>query len=85
MKFIVGCFLYTGIGGECSAHLINEGVVVDDDEVTVQWQGTGPSGANKNTQFECSLDGAAFNPCESPFLSHSPVLMNDSMPYIFEG
>jgi len=41
----------------CAAHLINDGVTVDGDTVTVEWQGTGPSQANQNTQFFCVLDG----------------------------
>ena len=35
-----------------AAHLINDGVTVDGDTVTVEWQGTGPSQANKNTQID---------------------------------
>ena len=40
----------------CSAHLINDGVTVVGNSVTVEWQGTGPSQSNRNTQFNCILD-----------------------------
>ena len=31
----------------------------------VEWQGTGPSADNQNTEFTCGLDGGSFEPCES--------------------
>ena len=48
----------------CAAHLINDGVTVDGDTVTVEWQGTGPSQANQNTQFNCRLDNGTSESCE---------------------
>lgn len=58
----------------CSAHLINEGVTVDGLEVTVQWQGTGPSTTGNETLrasvFECGfplLRPPTQEPCTSPY------------------
>lgn len=39
----------------CDQHLINEGVVVDGDSVTVMWEGTGPSSGMPVTEFTCTL------------------------------
>jgi len=39
---------------DCRAHLINDGITVNDDSVTIEWQGTGP-GASANLGFECRL------------------------------
>jgi hypothetical protein len=50
---------------QCSAHLINDGVTVTGDTVFVEWQGTGPSEANQNSDFICRLDSGQFNICSS--------------------
>ena len=48
--------LYTGTIDDCRAHLINDGITVNEDSVTIEWQGTGP-GANASPPlgFECRL------------------------------
>ena len=48
----------------CSAHLINDGVTVVGNSVTVEWQGTGPSQTNRNTQFNCLLDSEPRQSCK---------------------
>ena len=49
---------------DCSAHLINDGVTVVGDRVTVEWQGTGPSQTNRNTQFNCLFDSEPRQSCK---------------------
>ena len=48
--------LDTGTIDDCRAHLINDGITVNEDSVTIEWQGTGP-GANASPPlgFECRL------------------------------
>lgn len=42
-------------------HLINEGLTVEGQIATVQVQGTGPSPAERISEFECQFDsGSAF-------------------------
>ena len=63
--FIMCCFLFCLFvvslveNSHCSAHLINDGVTVNVTEVTVEWQGTGPSVAGNATVradiFECQF------------------------------
>ena len=50
--------------GQCSAHLINEGVQITPMGVAIEVQITGPSFANRLTEIECSLDDAGFTACE---------------------
>ena len=47
----------------CSAHLTNDGVTVVENSVAVEWQGTGPSQTNRNTQFNCILDNQLIQFC----------------------
>ena len=51
--------------GRCSAHLINEGVVVENGIVTIMVQVTGPSSENRlsDPQFECRLDSSDYVAC----------------------
>ena len=53
---------------QCASHLINDGVTVSGDMVTVQWQGTGPSEQDQITQFTCIFDGAPEEPCKNKTL-----------------
>ena len=48
----------------CYLHLINDGVTVTGDTVTVEWQGTGPTAANRITEFDCRLGNGGFLSCE---------------------
>ena len=48
----------------CYLHLINDGVTVIGDTVTVEWQGTGPTAANRITEFDCRLGNGGFQSCE---------------------
>ena len=48
----------------CYLHLINDGVTVTGDTVTVEWQGTGPTAANRITEFDCRLNNEGFQSCE---------------------
>ena len=59
--------LHAEVRDQCSVHLINEGVVVENGLVTVMVQATGPSFDNRlsNPQFECRVDRrGGFNPCK---------------------
>ena len=50
-------------GLRCDAHLINEGIVINEDgSVCFEWEGTGPSEVE---DFSCMLDAGAFSPCKS--------------------
>ena len=53
----------------CAAHLTDDGIVVDKDTVTVEWQGTGPT---ENTLFLCALDSG---PCELMFIQLLAITM----------
>ena len=48
----------------CSLHLINDGVTVEGNTVVVEWQGTGPTEANRITSFDCTLNNEATESCE---------------------
>ena len=52
--------------GFCDAHLINEGVVIEDGVVTIMLQVTGPSRENRlsDPQFECRVDSSNFFNCK---------------------
>ena len=58
------------------AHLINQGVVVSGNSVTVEWQGTGPDPNNIVQSFQCSLDGGACSFCTSAILVHEDALFS---------
>ena len=56
----------TGTIVTCSAHLINNGLTLRGDTITIEWQGTGP-GANVNPplSFLCKISGINyFEECE---------------------
>ena len=57
------------------AHLINQGVVVSGNSVTVEWQGTGPDPNNRVQSFQCSLDGGARSFCTSAILVHEDAIL----------
>ena len=55
------CTVYTIIEttGRCAAHLIGQGVVVENGIVTILLQPTGPSQATRLSEFECRIDSNA--------------------------
>jgi hypothetical protein len=60
----------------CSVHFINEGVTVNGDTVTFEWEGTGPGALlGLDLIFECKIDGVTniFTECTSPYTVTSPV------------
>ena len=61
---IIPCFIHFISQSVCSLHLINDGVTVTGDTVTVEWQETGPTAANWNTEFNCRLGNEGFQSCE---------------------
>ena len=67
----------------CAAHLTDDGIVVDKDTVTVEWQGTGPSEDNQNTLFVCSLDSGPFNLCELTFIQLLAMIIFIGMCVLF--
>ena len=51
----------------CSVHFINEGVTVNGDTVTFEWEGTGPGALlGLDLIFECKIDGVVtiFTECK---------------------
>ena len=66
----------------CSAHLINDGVTVVGNSVTVEWQGTGPSQSNRNTQFNCILHSETRQSCKI-FVYHFPFTICLGILFIF--
>lgn len=59
-------FILTETIHRCSAHLINEGVVIANGVVSIMVQVTGPSSVNRlDAQFECKVDrSGSFSPCK---------------------
>ena len=49
--------------GTCTVHLINRGVSVTGDTVTIEF-----AGAGSITVFSCSLDGQPSRPCKRTYL-----------------
>lgn len=47
---------YTETAGVCSAHLIGDGVSVENGTVSILLQPTGPSEENRLSEFECRVD-----------------------------
>ena len=67
--------LYTGTIDDCRAHLINNGITVNEDKVTIEWQGTGP-GANVSPPlgFECRIrDVTKYEQCMFVEESSCPI------------
>ena len=65
MKETSASLLDTGTIIGCWAHLINDGITVNEDSATIEWQGTGP-GANASPPlpFQCRLLGVTtFQQC----------------------
>lgn len=46
---------------DCWVHLINNGITIRGNSVTVEWQGTG---AGESTTFTCQLDNRSLETCE---------------------
>ena len=56
-------------GDNCGVHLINEGLTIDGQIATVQVQGTGPSAADRITEFSCRFDSGQDFLCEFSIIS----------------
>ena len=57
-------FIYLLDSDVCSLHWINGGLRVSGNNMTVEWQGTGPTASNKIAQFSCRVDRMQAIPCE---------------------
>lgn len=57
--------LNTGTIVSCWVHLVNDGITVNEESVTIEWHGTGPAAnVNPPLPFQCRLDGdTIFQPC----------------------
>ena len=57
--------LDTGTIDDCWVHLINDGITVNEDSVTIEWQGTGPGAiASPPLEYQCKLqDITSFQQC----------------------
>ena len=51
-------------GPRCGVHLINEGVVVNGNSVTVMFERDGPSVNNIRPNDLCTLDGSSVESCK---------------------
>ena len=54
----------TELTGYCDVHLINDGLTIDGQTATIQVQGTGPSAANRITEFQCLFDSGDVFSCK---------------------
>lgn len=51
---------------DCDAHLLNRGVVINDDgTATFEFEGTGPDISAMHSIFTCSVDGSTETQCKS--------------------
>ena len=41
---------------QCSAHLINDGVSIEGNNVIIEFEGTGPNEVTQVSEFTCRLD-----------------------------
>ena len=51
-------------------HLINKGVTIEDNNATIEFEGTGPSEGIVVSEFVCQLDDESFNECKNYKSSH---------------
>ena len=49
---------------QCSVHLINNGVTIENNSVTIEFDGTGPSEEIVVSEFVCRLDDEEFVTCK---------------------
>lgn len=49
---------------QCSVHLINNGVTIENNNVTIEFDGTGSSEENVVSEFVCRLDDGEFATCK---------------------
>ena len=49
---------------QCSVHLINNGVTIENNNATIEWEGSGSSEENVVSEFVCRLDDAEFVTCK---------------------
>lgn len=55
---------------QCSVHLINKGVTIEDNSATIEFEGTGSSEDLVVSEFVCQLDDGGFNECKNYKSSH---------------
>ena len=58
---------------QCSLHFTDQQYEIDSStgDVTVEWEGTGPSASVQVSQFDCRLNGGPMEACE--FLYHTSI------------
>ena len=64
LNYFLLSYTYIEATGQCSVHLINEGVQITPMGVAIEVQITGPSSANRLNETLCILDGAPIVACE---------------------
>ena len=63
--FTCGTLVYYPDSRQCSVHLINKGVTIENNNATIEFAGTGPSEENVVSVFVCQLDGGSFSTCKN--------------------
>ena len=63
--FTCGTLVYYPDSRQCSVHLINKGVTIENNNATIEFTGTGPSEENVVSVFVCQLDGGSFSTCKN--------------------
>lgn len=59
---------------QCSAHFVNDGVIVVGSDVIVEFEGTGTDEFLLNADFECSVDDGNYEACkENDYQLHAIV------------
>ena len=66
----VGTLVYCLDNPQCSLHLINKGVTIENNNAIIEFEGTGSSEGNVVSQFVCRLDDGIFFTCKNFISSH---------------
>ena len=60
---LLNCYRYNRV------HLINDGITVTEDTITIEWQGTGPGANVIPLPFQCKLHGVTrYHQCMSAII-----------------
>ena len=70
--FTCGTLVYFLGSWQCSVHLINKGVTIENNNNATVFEGTGPTEGNMVSEFMCQLqlDDGSFSTCKSFKSSH---------------
>ena len=64
--FTCSTLVYFLDSAQCSVHLINKGVTIENNnDAIIEFAGTGSSEENVVSQFTCRLDGGSFSTCKN--------------------